>query len=76
MPSVSDVVAHHPLITMYGAISAGVFLVQSLEQERFLRYKRVLVEATEERWLWISVGILDCILGLCGSIALILLPIL
>ncbi|GAA5954130.1 hypothetical protein JCM3765_005298 [Sporobolomyces pararoseus] len=75
IPSVSEVVSYHKTITLFGAISTGVFLIQSLEQERFLRFKRVLVEAREERWLWISVGLLDCILGACASVALMLIPI-
>ncbi|GAA5880825.1 hypothetical protein JCM16303_005133 [Sporobolomyces ruberrimus] len=74
-PTLSEVIAHHSTITLLGSISTAVFLIQSLEQERFLRFKRVLTEATEERWLWCSVGILDCILGVCGSVALFLLPI-
>lgn len=75
-PPLSDVVARHVSVTLFGTISTAVFLMQSLEQERFLRYRRVLVEATEDRWLWISVGLLDCVLGAAGSVALFLLPLL
>ncbi|GAA5847126.1 hypothetical protein JCM3766R1_001718 [Sporobolomyces carnicolor] len=74
-PPLSDVVARHVSVTLFGTISTAVFLMQSLEQERFLRYRRVLVEATEDRWLWISVGLLDCVLGAAGSVALFLLPL-
>ena len=64
------------ILTGYGNIATAVLLLQSLEQERFLRYKRVLIEATEERWLWTTVGLLDCFLGALGATALFLMPIL
>ncbi|GAA5900048.1 uncharacterized protein JCM6883_006075 [Sporobolomyces salmoneus] len=75
VPFVSEVIVHHTSITLFGTVATAVFLIQSLEQERFLRFKRVLPEAKEERWLWVTVGLLDCLLGFCGSVALFLLPI-
>lgn len=76
IPSLSEVMSEHTSISLFGNIATAGFLLQSLEQERFLRYKRVLIEATEERWLWITVGLLDCFLGAIGATALFLMPIL
>jgi len=76
VPSLSEVMIEHTTITLFGNIATAVLLLQSLEQERFLRYKRVLIEATEERWLWTTVGLLDCFLGALGATALFLMPIL
>ncbi|GAA6009154.1 hypothetical protein JCM11491_005772 [Sporobolomyces phaffii] len=74
-PSLSDAIARHTTVALCGGGSTGAFLFQSLAQERILRYQRVLVEATEEKWLWHAVGTLDCFLGLCASVSMIVLPI-
>ncbi|GAA5968549.1 hypothetical protein JCM11641_007675 [Rhodosporidiobolus odoratus] len=75
MPYLSDVGADNKTIFLFGNISTAVFYVMSLLSERMLRAKRVMVEATEERHLWVAVGALDVFVGLLGGIALVLLAI-
>ncbi|GAA5914936.1 hypothetical protein JCM6882_008113 [Rhodosporidiobolus microsporus] len=75
MPYLSNVGADNKTIFLVGNICTAVFFVMSLLQERLLRAKRVMVEATEEKHLWVGIGVLDVLIGLLGGLALILLAI-
>ncbi|GAA5863151.1 hypothetical protein JCM8547_002813 [Rhodosporidiobolus lusitaniae] len=75
MPYLSDVGADNKTVFLFGNIATAVFFTMSLWQERLLRAKRVMVEATEERHLWVAVGVMDVLIGGLGGIALVLLAI-
>ncbi|GAA6063513.1 hypothetical protein JCM10212_004726 [Sporobolomyces blumeae] len=71
-PFPSDLTYRSPLLTLVSTTAVAILVMQSVEQERFLRFKRVLVEATDETWVWVGVGVLDCALGIAASVCLIL----
>ncbi|ORY54167.1 Frag1/DRAM/Sfk1 family-domain-containing protein [Leucosporidium creatinivorum] len=75
MPYISDVGAVHKSFFRWGCSVTAIFYAASLGAERWLRARRVLSEATEERWLWIAVGVLDVLVGTLGAAALVLLSI-
>ncbi|GAA6036328.1 hypothetical protein JCM8097_001669 [Rhodosporidiobolus ruineniae] len=75
MPYLSDVGADNKRVFLVGNILTAVFFVASLAQERLLRAKRVMIEATDERLLWAYVGAVDILIGTTGGIALVLLAI-
>lgn len=58
---------------MATALVTAIFYSASLIAERYLRSRRVLVEATEERLLWVTIGTVDVLVGIIGSTALVLL---
>lgn len=63
---------HKPFF-IAGAVMTGTFFALSLLAERWLRSKRVLCEAMEEKALWIGVGVLDSMIGVLGGVELVLL---
>jgi hypothetical protein len=65
--------AVHKSYFMATALITAIFYSASLIGERYLRSRRVLVEATEERLLWVTIGTVDVIVGILGSTALVLL---
>lgn len=73
MPYISDVGAVHKSFFRWGCASTAVFYALSLWTERWLRSRRILVEATEERMLWVRVGVWDVTVGTAGAAALVLL---
>ncbi|GAA5836841.1 hypothetical protein JCM9279_007675 [Rhodotorula babjevae] len=73
--SIASIGAAHRLTFIFGSISTAVFYILSLVTERFLRMTRVLTEASEERYLWIAVGIVDVHVGILAGASLILLAV-
>ncbi|GAA5879645.1 hypothetical protein JCM1840_000599 [Sporobolomyces johnsonii] len=75
VPYLGDCGAVHPTIFLVGNIITAVAFVMSLWAERLLRAQRVMVEATEERLLWVAVGTLDVLVAVLGGVALVLLAV-
>ncbi|GAA5824879.1 hypothetical protein JCM11251_005377 [Rhodosporidiobolus azoricus] len=75
MPYLSDVGARHKTVFFVGNTCTAVCFVVTLFEERLLRARRVMVEATEEKHLWVSIGVLDVFLGLVAGISLVLLAV-
>jgi hypothetical protein len=63
----------HKSYFMATALITAIFYSASLIGERYLRSRRVLVEATQERLLWVTIGTVDVFVGILGSTALVLL---
>ncbi|BGP19467.1 hypothetical protein JCM10213v2_007562 [Rhodosporidiobolus nylandii] len=73
MPYLSDVGADNKTVFLIGNICTAVFYTMSLWQERLLRANRVMVEATDERLLWVAVGVLDVFVGATSFIVCVTL---
>ncbi|GAA6022494.1 hypothetical protein JCM10207_008532 [Rhodosporidiobolus poonsookiae] len=71
VPYVSDRIASNRGVAVIGTILTAVFYVLTLSTERLLRNQRVLVEATEDKWLWTTVGSLDIVAGVAASATLV-----
>lgn len=75
VPYLSNVGAEHPRFFQFGCSATAIFFVASLCAERILRSTRVMVEATEERLLWVSVGVVDTVVGALGGMSLVLVSV-